>query len=449
MAGVAEKFVNSVREFSVTPSNIAALSNFITKSYDVLIKCPLAHLDNALETLLPDQHAVGILTILLVKYHQLMAGSPAERRCVSMEEAELNKLITQTDIFVETCNIEHVRYVLDIFNEMVHHCAELLIERQTGARAIPIVTRAITRIREGESQLTALHSDLCHLCLCTKTFKPALPFLDVDITDIQRKGNLGRFDSKHFLLYYYYGGMIYAALKNFKRAAFFFEIAVSTPCSAVSAIMVESYKKYVLVHLLAKRIKPAPLKFAPAMFTRQIKNTGMIYDELASAYASSIQSNLQAVVDKHKDRYEQDGNYGLVKQCIRSLYKKNIQKLTRTFLTLSFNDVANRVHLASSSEAERYLLEMIEDEEIYATMNQKDGMVEFHDYPEKYNNPAMLAFLQQQERQCMLLNSKLSECEQIITVTPDYVGKVASYSRDDDGPKPGPSNLFLGQTQDD
>ena len=34
----------------------------------------------------------------------------------------------------------------------------------------------------------------------------------------------GQFDAKSFLLYYYYGGMIYLALKNYKRALFFFEI---------------------------------------------------------------------------------------------------------------------------------------------------------------------------------------------------------------------------------
>jgi len=33
----------------------------------------------------------------------------------------------------------------------------------------------------------------------------------------------GQFDAKPFLLYYYYGGMIYLALKNYKRALFFFE----------------------------------------------------------------------------------------------------------------------------------------------------------------------------------------------------------------------------------
>lgn len=36
----------------------------------------------------------------------------------------------------------------------------------------------------------------------------------------------------------------------------------------------------------------------------------------------------------------------------------------------------------------------IEDGEIFATINQKDGMVIFHDDPEKYNSPNMLCRLE-------------------------------------------------------
>lgn len=34
----------------------------------------------------------------------------------------------------------------------------------------------------------------------------------------------GHFDAKDLLLYYYYGGMIYTALKNNDRALYFYEI---------------------------------------------------------------------------------------------------------------------------------------------------------------------------------------------------------------------------------
>lgn len=40
----------------------------------------------------------------------------------------------------------------------------------------------------------------------------------------------------------------------------------------------------------------------------------------------------------------------------------------------------------------------IEDGEIFASINQKDGMVCFHDNPEKYNNPAMLHNIDQEVR---------------------------------------------------
>jgi PCI domain len=44
---------------------------------------------------------------------------------------------------------------------------------------------------------------------------------------------------------------------------------------------------------------------------------------------------------------------------VASLYKKNIQRLTKTFLTLSLADVASRVQLSDPAEAEKYILNMV------------------------------------------------------------------------------------------
>lgn len=54
-----------------------------------------------------------------------------------------------------------------------------------------------------------------------------------------------------------------------------------------------------------------------------------------------------------------ENNMGLVKQVLASLYKKNIQRLTKTFLTLSLSDVASRVQLSGPSDAEKYILNMV------------------------------------------------------------------------------------------
>lgn len=44
--------------------------------------------------------------------------------------------------------------------------------------------------------------------------------------------------------------MIYTAVKNFDRALYFFEVCISTPAAAMSHIMLEAYKKFVLVSLI-------------------------------------------------------------------------------------------------------------------------------------------------------------------------------------------------------
>ena len=55
------------------------------------------------------------------------------------------------------------------------------------------------------------------------------------------------------------------------------------------------------------------------------------------------------------------------------------------------------MHLISSAVLTFFLLYVIilqiEDGEIFATINQRDGMVRFHDNPEKYNSARMLVKL--------------------------------------------------------
>ena len=54
-----------------------------------------------------------------------------------------------------------------------------------------------------------------------------------------------------------------------------------------------------------------------------------------------------------------DKNLGLAKQVLASLYKKNIQRLTKTFLTLSVVDVVNRAKLSGVEQAEAYIVDMV------------------------------------------------------------------------------------------
>ncbi|XP_036152177.1 COP9 signalosome complex subunit 3 isoform X2 [Myotis yumanensis] len=372
MASALEQFVNSVRQLSAQ-GQMTQLCELINKSGELLAK-NLSHLDTVLGALDVQEHSLGVLAVLFVKFS--MPSVP-----------DFETLFSQVQLFISTCNGEHIRYATDTFAGLCHQLTNALMERKQPLRGIGILKQAIDKMQMNTNQLTSVHADLCQLCLLAKCFKPALPYLDVDMMDICKEN--GAYDAKHFLCYYYYGGMIYTGLKNFERALYFYE---------------------------------QPLSNA--------------YHELAQVYSTNNPSELRNLVNKHSETFTRDNNMGLVKQCLSSLYKKNIQRLTKTFLTLSLQDMASRVQLSGPQEAEKYVLHMIEDGEIFASINQKDGMVSFHDNPEKYNNPAMLHNIDQEMLKCIELDERLKAMDQEITVNPQFVQKSMGSQEDDSGNKP-------------
>lgn len=50
---------------------------------------------------------------------------------------------------------------------------------------------------------------------------------------------------------------------------------------------------------------------------------------MAQIYTTNNPAELRGVVNKHGETFTRDNNTGLVKQCLSSLYKKNIQRLTK------------------------------------------------------------------------------------------------------------------------
>ncbi|MGH0128011.1 UNVERIFIED_CONTAM: hypothetical protein FKN15_062418 [Acipenser sinensis] len=296
------------------PGQMTQLCELINKSGELLAK-NLSHLDTVLGALDIQEHSLGVLAVLFVKFS--MPNIP-----------DFETLFSQVQLFISTCNGEHVRYATDTFAGLCHQLTNSLVERKQPLRGVGILQQAIDKMQMNTNQLTSIHADLCQ--------------------------------------------------------------AITTPAMAVSHIMLEAYKKYILVSLILHgKVQQLP-KYTSQIVGRFIKPLSIAYHELAQVYSTNNPAELRNLVNKHNETFTRDNNMGLVKQCLSSLYKKNIQRLTKTFLTLSLQDMASRVQLSGSQEAEKYVLHMIEDGEIYASINQKDGMVSFHDNPEKYNNPAML-----------------------------------------------------------
>uniref|UniRef100_A0A3B4FCS1 COP9 signalosome complex subunit 3 n=1 Tax=Pundamilia nyererei TaxID=303518 RepID=A0A3B4FCS1_9CICH len=351
--GFLSNFSHSERQLS----QMTQLCELINKSGELLAK-NLSHLDTVLGALDIQEHSLGVLAVLTT--------------------------------------VEHVFLSLLDLNILACSSGPDCFQHIWPLRGVVVLKQAIDKMQMNTNQLTSVHADLCQLCLLAKCFKPALPFLEVDMMDICKEN--GAYDAKHFLCYYYYGGMIYTGLKNFERALYFYEQAITTPAMAVSHIMLEAYKKYILVSLILHgKVQQLP-KYTSQIVGRFIKMAGFCPFTRSDIGFSSVRT-------------------------------------PQTFLTLSLQDMASRVQLSGPQEAEKYVLHMIEDGEIYASINQKDGMVCFHDNPEKYNNPAMLHKIDQEMLKCIQLDEKLKSMDQEITVNPQFVQKSMGSQEDDVGSK--------------
>lgn len=302
------------------------------------------HMDEALATLGLQDHSLGIMFMLMAKINSATAQ-------------DTEQLLPRVSEFVAGCNGEQVRTAPEIFADVCHFLTRTLVSTGQAVKGIAVIMKAIDKMQLHPAQLSSVHADLCQLCLVAKCLKPAVRLLDREIIDISRENN--HFDVKYFLLYYYYGGMIYAAVQNLDRALYFFEMALTTHSLAVSSIMLEAYKKYILISLIVHgKVQQLP-KYTPQVVNRFIRPMSQHYLDLAITYSSNSADELKAVIAKHSDAFARDKNEGLVNQVLQSLHKKNIQRLTKTFLTLSLADVASRVSLADASEAEYRIVTMV------------------------------------------------------------------------------------------
>ena len=102
--------------------------------------------------------------------------------------------------------------------------------------------------------------------------------------------------------------------------------------------------------------------------------------------------------------------------------KRSILRLTKTFVTLSLKDLSERVGLEGGpEEAEQYLLQMIEDGEIHASIDQTQGMISFQD--EQVHDAQIILELEQELSDCMKLGTMLKEMNLELSKDPKYVRK--------------------------
>jgi COP9 signalosome complex subunit 3 len=100
-------------------------------------------------------------------------------------------------------------------------------------------------------------------------------------------------------------------------------------------------------------------RYTSSGLQRHFRHACAPYEELATSFQTRSLADVNKCIEQNREAYVKDGNWGLVKQATKALIRKNIQRLTQTYLTLSLQDIADNVKLKNKEEAEKILLRMV------------------------------------------------------------------------------------------
>ncbi|KAK5583584.1 hypothetical protein RB653_005182 [Dictyostelium firmibasis] len=379
--------------------------------YEEQLERQLVSLDNILGALDVRNHSLGQLLVLKAK------GADQNKN--------RNTFIDQCNNFFRNCNFEQVRIAPAQFSSLSKFYTEALFEVRQPIRGVAILKEALNILSDNKptSNLTPIHTDFLQLCILSKCYHQALPLIESNITHINPEQS--SIAIKDILCYFYYSGIIFTALKKYKKAIEAFKFVITAPASALSAIAVEAYKKYLIVNLIQYGTTQHFPRCTPAVVQRNIKSHCKPYTEFVQSFSNGSLNDIINKSSSGAEFFQKDNNWGLVKLSIKSIHRRNIKKLTQTFMTLSISDIAEKVNIPKA-KAEQFVLKMIEEGEIFATINQKDGMVTFDECFEDFSGPAILNDLDRNINNIVSLESKIKDMDEKISLSNGYLKKLAS-----------------------
>lgn len=404
-----DQLLAQVQALSGSDQDVAHLHTML-KQADELLHSHIPRLAYALAALHLPKHSLGYLYFLEAQSSGTLSRELAE------------SFLSQASSFLTSCAAEQIRLAPDKFNSICRRVKEQAMHLHEPMRAILPLQSAIRKLQPSSEYLTAIHADFLQSCLLSKCYKASLSILEDDIFEIDQKRTA--LVPRDFLLYCYYGGMIYIGLKKFSKALEFFQHAITAPTTALNAITIAAFRKYVLVSLIQNGQVPPFPKYTPAIVLRNLKSCVQDYLDLANLYSTKNIAEVKRCITAHEEVFKSDNNLGLAKQVIESLYKRNIQRLTQTYLTLSLQDIADTVQLDGQKDAELRILQMIKDGDIFAAINQKDGMVSFQEDPEQYNTCEMTQRLNNEIHHIVRLAKKLTWVDEQVSCDHAYLSKI-------------------------
>ncbi|KAI1466009.1 uncharacterized protein F4812DRAFT_435545 [Daldinia caldariorum] len=243
--------------------------------------------------------------------------------------------------------------------------------------AVRALATAILRLDPTGSILTMSHLNLAKLAYKTDNIEPALPVLDKNIiyfpgmasygepkflcdlslpppAYLSRETGLATQLKPNLILEYdIFRGMSYCTLRDWAKAYDAFVRVITYPAreGSASKIMVEAYKKWVLVSLLSTgKLSELP-SYTGAAASKMYGNLGKSYTALAVLFTADNAEALKAEVDKNAQTWTEDGNTGLVQEVLAAYQKWQVLGLEQIYSKISLAEIREQTTSAETGQA--------------------------------------------------------------------------------------------------
>ncbi|KAI1439201.1 cop9 subunit [Xylaria sp. CBS 124048] len=309
----------------------------------------------------PAVNSLSYLTLL----HATLFPSPTSSLT---EESILEKVVT----FMMTFDGRQCRYAGPVLLDLMEAIGNGRL--LPPSVAVESLAAAILTLDPTGSLFTSSHLLLAKLAFETDNMEPALPVIDETIVFYPRldphdltqalcdpalpplayisrdTGLTGPLKSSAVLEYDLLCGMMYCERRDWTKARGSFERAATYPTKTegCSKIMVEAFKKWVLVNLLAEGRHSVAPPYLSAGIIRTFEILADPYLSLATAFTTDDVRQLKLEADNNAHLWIEDGNLGLVREVVASYQKWRVISLHHTYAKISISEIREQTKSAET-----------------------------------------------------------------------------------------------------
>ena len=191
--------------------------------------------------------------------------------------------------------------------------------------------------------------------------------------------------------------------------------------------------------------------------SRYAKQTMPIYDAIVKAFVDDNSHGLMDIINQHYDELSHDLNLGIANQVHSSLFKRRFLKLSKIYLSLSLDQVNDKVGIADQSEVIIHLMNLSRNGQVTVTIDDITKNVRFIDTSIINDNiddeskasevdlsSNTLRQLQDGLQTTMQLSDKLRELRKHVLTSSKYIAKTASSSSSKTVGYPKDSSMNIG-----